>query len=397
MIAGLIVTATFASSMLILHYALQQSWPAAFNETVGLLVSGDDQLGEGRPAWVHWFAGGMRLVGTALIAGFTAILTNYLVRARLGDAMEIGRIPESGHVVICGLGNLGFRCVGELRQMGRAVVVVDANADNPFTPTLRRMGVPVIRGDATVPETLRQTNAASALAVITTAGSELVNLEIALLVRQLNSTTRAVTRLTNPDFATGLRDAAGIRHAIAAATVAAPAFATALFGDQVLALFTALDEPMAVLQLRIRAPGPASLHGRTIPAAMIDYNFVPVALNDDPPFGVEGIPRDRRLQVEDRLTVIVPLADLERLTRRESPPLIWSVRLDALMPVARPTLIPLVQTLQNCSRAEAELRLDTLPLIVAERLSRGDAEELAARLDRERATVQLVQGEQVPP
>ena len=82
----------------------------------------------------------LKIAGAALLAGFTAIFTNYLIRARLGGALEVRRIPDGGHVVVCGLGNVGFRCVEELVRMGEPVVAVDRVNDNPFAATVRRMG-----------------------------------------------------------------------------------------------------------------------------------------------------------------------------------------------------------------------------------------------------------------
>ena len=47
-----------------------------------------------RARWFSVFASVMRLMGAALIAAFTAILTNYLLRARLAGALEFRRIPD---------------------------------------------------------------------------------------------------------------------------------------------------------------------------------------------------------------------------------------------------------------------------------------------------------------
>ena len=47
------------------------------------------------------------MIGVALVVAFTAILTNYLIRVNLGGALDVRRIPESGHIIVCGLGNIG--------------------------------------------------------------------------------------------------------------------------------------------------------------------------------------------------------------------------------------------------------------------------------------------------
>src|SRR5262249_20571559 len=71
------------------------------------------------------FVSCLRIIGAVLLAAFTAIVTNSLLRARLGGALEVRRVPESGHIVVCGLGTIGFRVVDELLRFGERVVVVE--------------------------------------------------------------------------------------------------------------------------------------------------------------------------------------------------------------------------------------------------------------------------------
>ena len=65
------------------------------------------------------------------------------------------RVPDGGHVVVCGLGNIGYRVVEELTAMGERVVAIDKYGEGPFHDTVRHKGVPTFIGDATVPAILR--------------------------------------------------------------------------------------------------------------------------------------------------------------------------------------------------------------------------------------------------
>src|SRR5436305_1937791 len=177
------------------------------------MATGAELRGDAYPAWAKVFLSALKIVGAALLAGFTAILTNYLIRARLGGALEVRRVPDGGHVVVCGLGNVGYRCVEELTAIGERVVAIDSTNDNPFIATCRRKGVPAFVGNATVAEVLRQARADTAKAVIAATDSELANLEIALLVRELAPAQRVIVRLTEPAFAEAVREAAEVRHA----------------------------------------------------------------------------------------------------------------------------------------------------------------------------------------
>src|SRR5262249_8071200 len=151
-----VCTAVFVAvvfiSTLVFHYGVDKQRVAlALFRTVSLMATGADMHGEQLPSeGLKVFVAVLRVVGAVLLAGFTAIVTNYLVRAGLGGALEIRRIPDSGHVVLCGLGNIGYRVLEELLSYGERVVAIELARDGRFVATARRLGVPVLVGDATV-------------------------------------------------------------------------------------------------------------------------------------------------------------------------------------------------------------------------------------------------------
>ena len=124
-----------------------------------------------------------------------------------------------------------------------------------------------------------------------------------------------------------------------------PAFAAALYGDRVLTLFTLGDAPHAVVELTVAAGFESPLG-----VAAIDYRFAPVGLAGRPAFALDGVPTGHRLTPSERLTVVVAMADLDRLLRREAAPRVWRVIADGH------------------------------PWPTAESLTRGEAEELQRRL-----------------
>ncbi len=201
-------------SMLIFHLGLtNEPLIDAFYRTISLIATGADMHGDKLEpgAWQKAFISGLRLSGAALIAAFTAIFTNYLIRANLGGALEARRIPDSGHIIVCGLGNIGYRVVEQLLAQGELVVAIERSRDNPFIATARRQKVAVMIGDATMREVLEQAHAASARAVLALTNNELVNLEIALMVRELAPKQRVVLRVVEANLAQTLRQTANIK------------------------------------------------------------------------------------------------------------------------------------------------------------------------------------------
>lgn len=378
------------ASTLVFRFAAGDAWADSFFQTVSVAATGDNLPGDDRPAGMKVFIAALKLVGAALIAGFTAIFTNYLLKARLRGAFEESRIPEGGHVVVCGLGNVGYRCVQELIRLGEKVVAVERAGDAAFVPTVRRMGAAVVAGDATVPETLAQARVGTAKAVIAVTESELANLEIALLVKEQNANQRIVVRVTDADFAQAARESADIRYALSPPALAAPAFATALLGDRVQAMLYVGSRTLAVVELIADAGD--HLTDRTVHELMVDYRFLPVGVSGTEPFAATGIPKGTRLTAGAKLTVVMELADLERMLRSERPAAEWGVVVDDYPLTAKKELLPLVRTARGCSPEEATALLDAKPFTLVEKVSRGQAEELLARLLREKVAARVVQG-----
>ena len=274
---------TLFASTLVFHFALGTGWADGLYRTVSVVATAGELGGAGLTPAAKVFLSVLKIAGAALVGAFTAILTQYLLRAKLGGAFEARKIPDAGHVVVCGLGNVGFRCVEELVRLGRPVVAVERDVSAPFAATVRRMGVAVVAGDGTVPAVLAQARAGTARAVIAATSSELANLEIALLVRDLNPAQRVVVRLTDPDFAATVRAGVGLQLAVSVPALAAPAFAAALYGDRVMTLFPVGGRTLAVVELTVQPADPCLLEV-PLGAAMTDYEFLPVAVAGRPPF-----------------------------------------------------------------------------------------------------------------
>jgi len=308
-IASVVLLTALLGSTLVFHFGFRTTWAEGFYNTVGLVATGGDLRGDQQPGWAKTFLASMKLLGTALIAGFTAIFTQYLIRARLGGALEARRIPDGGHVVVCGLGNVGFRCVEELVRLEHPVVAIDTAKDGEFAATVRRMGVPVIVGNATVPAVLTQARAATAGAVIAATDSDLVNLEIALLAREANTKQRVVVRLNETDFAEAVRESANIRHALALPAMAAPAFAAALFGDRVQSLVKVGATTLAVLEIVVQT-GETQLLGQPLTAVIARFSLLPLSVNQQTRW-----PADVVLKENDHVIAVLTLQDLERMIR----------------------------------------------------------------------------------
>jgi Trk K+ transport system NAD-binding subunit len=310
----LVVAGVLLTSTLILHLGVAKySLPAALFRTVSIMATGGglgDRDFEKMPR-MQVFVSALRILGAVLIAAFTALITNYLLRARLGGALDVRRIPDGGHFVVCGLSTIGFRVLEELIALHKQVVVIEVDASNRFVTTARRLGAAVIVGDCTVNEVLRQAHAGAAHAVLATVNNDMTNLEVALLVRDLNKKQRVVLLMNDPQLALMLREAANVRLALSVPALAAPAFVAGLFGDRVSSVVLVRERIFAVIDMIIDPNDP--FLGQGVSALAADYSLQPITLlRNNGPIALEGA----YLQPGDRMVAFIALVDLDKLVGR---------------------------------------------------------------------------------
>jgi Trk K+ transport system NAD-binding subunit len=133
----------------------------------------------------------------------------------------------SDHVIVCGLGRVGFRVCRWLLDLGEEVVVVDLDDEDSLYDQVRAWGAPIIVADARRPEILEQAGLHTASAIVPVTGDDLVNLGIATAARGLRPDMRVVLRTFDDALAANLQTGFDIHRAYSTSALAAPAFAAA--------------------------------------------------------------------------------------------------------------------------------------------------------------------------
>lgn len=190
----------------------------------------------------------LMILGSITLATLYSMLTDYLVGSRLRKLLGSRPMPERGHVVVVGMGNIGLRVVRELTAVGVPVVAIDGDADRPFLADVRSSATVVI-GDARLNETLLRAGIAGARAVVAATDDDAVNLGIGLAARQASPRIRTIVRLFDADFARKVEKTLGIDKALSTSRIAAPTFvASALYPGVVKAFL--VNDRLLVLQQR---------------------------------------------------------------------------------------------------------------------------------------------------
>ena len=120
-----------------------------------------------------------------------------------------------GHVIVCGLSNLGLRIAEQLHEAAVPCVVVDDGGEAFAWKQLTRWEIPVVRESSRTIASLVMAGIGDAAAVIAAHDSDLANLETALLVSDMSEDApdrHVVVRLANPRLAEQLN--AALPHAV---------------------------------------------------------------------------------------------------------------------------------------------------------------------------------------
>ena len=227
---GVLVTLMF-TSVLVFHYGMGLSLIDAIYFMVTTITTtgyGDISVKD-QAVWLKVYCSLMMLLGSATVATVYSLITDWIVTARVRQLLGQKPVPEDGHVIVAGLGVVGFRVVEQLRDSGVPVVVIDRNSEGDFMGGLRQE-LPVVIGDARIATVLEQAHVKGARSVLAVTSDDAANLSICLTAKELNPRTRTVVRLFDAEFARKVEQSPMIDVALGASRIAAPKFvASALF------------------------------------------------------------------------------------------------------------------------------------------------------------------------
>lgn len=135
-----------------------------------------------------------------------------------------------GHVIVCGLGDVGLRTVEQLHIAGARVVVLTDGSDERFARIVQDWGVPHLERGAHLTDPLYEAGVANAACVVCIESTDLRTLETVLLVRDLRPEVRVVAHLDNPAVARAVEEISGATTVLDVAALFAPSVIEACLG-----------------------------------------------------------------------------------------------------------------------------------------------------------------------
>jgi Trk K+ transport system NAD-binding subunit len=171
------------------------------------------------------------IIGIGLLAqGVAEFASLFFNRRARGKEWEMAVASTfNKHVVLVGLGHLGYQVLNLLLNLDQEVVVVELNPKADLLTEVRKEGVPVIVDDANKQSALEDTGIKKASTIMLCTQNDALNLQIAVKARAINKDIRVVIRIFDLNFSQAIRDQFGF-VSMSSTEMSAPAFAAAAAG-----------------------------------------------------------------------------------------------------------------------------------------------------------------------
>jgi len=144
--------------------------------------------------------------GLGVAAYFVSTLTAFLVEGELTNVFWRKRMEKllgrlTGHIIVCGSGQVGLCVAEELHRTNTPFVVVDTD-EKRIKAMQKKLGeVPAVIGDATHAKYLERAGVARAKGVVSTLRDDKDNLCVTVTCRQLNPGVHVLSSCSDNEFA----------------------------------------------------------------------------------------------------------------------------------------------------------------------------------------------------
>ncbi len=222
----------------------------------------------------------MPLIGIVMLAqglaDFGSLLFNRRSRSKEWEMAVASTLNK--HVILVGLGHLGYRVALKLHEIGEQIAVIEFNANADTVSAARELNIPVIHDDAVRPAALEAANIKDARTIILASQNDSMNLQIALKARSMNPNIKVVIRIFDEDFAHALQDQFGF-VALSATEMAAPVFAAAASGVDVTNPISVEGQLLSLARITVSAD--AEIAGKTVGYVEDHYHLSVVLIRYD--------------------------------------------------------------------------------------------------------------------
>lgn len=160
------------------------------------------------------------LFSTFFIWMIFSLTIDRVLKKRIMLALGRKKYNCKDHIILCGLGRLGYFIAEELLQKGEKLIIIEQNEDGRYLDYFRQLGAEIYIGDGRLSKVLDDTNVAQARALIAVINDDSINLEIGLNSRSLQPGIRLVLRIFDEQMAEKIKEYLHIHLTLSASDIA---------------------------------------------------------------------------------------------------------------------------------------------------------------------------------
>ncbi len=176
---------------------------------------------------LHYASDVSKVVGILLILTSTifiwmifSLTIDLLLKKQIQLALGRKKYTIKNHIIVCGLGRLGYFIVEELLRRNEKVIIIEQNENSKHIDYFRQAGADIYIGDGRLAKVLTDVNVAKARALIAVINNDTINLEVGLNARLLKSDLRLILRIFDETMSEKIKDYLNIHLTLSASAIA---------------------------------------------------------------------------------------------------------------------------------------------------------------------------------
>jgi Trk K+ transport system NAD-binding subunit len=258
------------------------------------------------------------ILGLAVVAdGLLRFGSALLNKQARGQKWQVAMASTySNHVIVCGVGKLGYRVILQLLEFGCDVVGIEVGPQSRFVERVQALGIPLIVANARRSENLAKAGVERADAIVLCTDDELTNLDIALDARELNPDIKVVMRMFDAEFAQRVEKGFNIHTAFSTTALAAPLFAAAAMRVNIRHSFYVGHQLLNLSEVLVEAG--SRLMGWSVEKLEAEMDLSVVCYQSGDAADLHPVP-DLVLNAGDKIVILASLETLERLKEVNNP------------------------------------------------------------------------------
>ncbi len=166
----------------------------------------------------------LMLTSTIFIWTMFSLIIDQLLKQRVELSLGRKKYNIKDHVIVCGLGRVGYFIAEKLIDKGEKVLIIESNNNSPYIEYFRHRGAQFFVADARVPKVLQDAGVVNAKALISAINDDALNLEIGLNARSLQPGMRLVLRIFDSTIAEEIREHLDIHLTLSTSEIAVHEF-----------------------------------------------------------------------------------------------------------------------------------------------------------------------------